>query len=253
MSRQLSLPVRNAIAGACIGLLFWLPTILWVIVLKSYDDFWLWLVQLIAIILIGALAGAVGTLPAARHVASHWRGGLSGFVVAALFGVLIFTTVITPANFPHTFLEQLSSRLIVITLIVTGGTIAGAISAITLPGTQTQADGAFQALAFSLVGPVVGGALPSFIVEFALVLLQVLVNPLPPFLSSFPAANLGLIIVPILSAISCGLGGGLYAVVGAGTSYMGDSTLGRAMGAAFGTSLGLLLMIAVLLLFTSIQ
>lgn len=257
MTRLASLPVRNAISGACIGLLFWLPTILWVIAMKSYDSLWLWLVQLFAIILIGALAGAVGTLPAVHPVASHWRGGLSGFIVAILFGVLIVVTVITPANFPETFLEQPAAQLIVLIILIVGGTLAGAISAITVPGKKSQATGAFEALFLSIVGAATGGGLTSFVAALVLVFIQILQNP--PTANSTGALPIGstLLLLSTIMAVSCaivsGIIGGIYAIVGAGVSYMGDSALGRSIGATFGTLLGMIIALMIVVFLSGFQ
>lgn len=233
--------IANSIAGAVIGLLVWVPLL--VSIVGSTCCIWIGiaLLHLVLLVIIGAIAGAIGTATIVNRTLFFWRGSLSSFVTSLLVVALLFIMSLPPLEADHSFLDSAASRLIAALIITLGGTLAGTITALNFSSRKTQVLRFFDALLVSITGPLVGGGLAAFIGAF-------LVGVTPGPQSSYAAEPLlvqiqyafGLaLFVSILSGVIYGPFGSVYAFIGGIAGQAGDSALVRAIGAAFGTVLGL--------------
>lgn len=211
------------LVGATIGLLSvivcWLPVSLFAILLgeKRAPEL---LVTVALGLPAGAIAGAIGTrISMASRVL---QGTIIGTLVGLFSGVMIH--IIWNLILRHSDVINLLDAAVIIIGWTLMGAISSTISTIT-GGRSDSIGGAVVESVGSAMGGIVSGALPSVIY----------------LLLHSPNSGTSVIaFVGVAGAISGGVLGALFGIVGGLIDRRGHSSIGRAVGAAFGGSCGAL-------------
>jgi hypothetical protein len=236
----------NALAGALIGLLVWLPTVFAVGCCVAIG---IWFIQLIVVIIIGAI-GAAADIQITSHPAfRRLRGGVSGLIIGLLFGGMLLWSLLS-FIFPNTrFLESGLAKFIVIIAIGIGGYIAGVIGAYTQPNIKDPSIRLVSDVIASITGCIVGGGFSTFVITVTITLDSV--NN-PDTLALAQAAMIAGFIAAVIGAILSSVLGSIYAVIGVGLGLIGNSILGRAVGISFGTVMSIGAILGILMLIGSL-
>jgi hypothetical protein len=236
----------NALAGALIGLLVWLPTVFAVGCCVAIG---IWFIQLIVVIIIGAI-GAAADIQITSHPAfRRLRGGVSGLIIGLLFGGMLLWTLLYSFGTDTRFLTSWFLRFVVLIVVGISGYIAGVVGAYTQPNVKDPAVQLISGSITSITGSMAGGGFASLIIV-VMVILSDFNNS--DRLALAQAAMIAGFIAAIIGSLLSGLLGSIYALVGVGLGQIGNSIVGRAVGISFGTILGTFIIIGIILFIGSL-
>lgn len=246
MKRIITSFVRNAIVGAVLVAVSYLPTIIFVQCCLSLSE---WLLNLLMGTLAGALIGLVSTAVPVYHEA------VAGALVGLLVGVTVFLPDSTRLWGP--FLELYFARITITIAITIGGAIAGLIANTSTPEPNGKLSKIITIFAFSLAGSVAAGAIASFISISGKMIAPLVSEPMPySTWQNLPQVLAGTMMWGVfLSApgfIPGGVVGGLLGLLGNFIGRVGDAKIGIAIGVSFGVILYTFISLFILAVFSSI-